>query len=204
MNNDEEEKKGNKEEKKGFWRSWMTIAILITLTIMVAILFNGRAPYIPQNENISTISNSGNSNVTAIDNDTFFKSSANVNIGVMSEDLKCISDAGKSKDFNGIEKCGKLLSEDANLSLKHAEYNVSSPLQLSLKEYRDALEYYNIGGAKLEIGSRNRNVSQMAEAIGYIQNGTARISMVTYILNNENTVPSATAFVHPRIASTST
>lgn len=203
----------NKEEKKGFWRSWMTIIILVALTIMTVFLFNSHGPYVPsfQNENIS-MNNGTNikTNITIVaDNDTLFKNSVRVNLGVIAEDLTCVSNAGQTKNFSKIERCGQFLSENANLSLSQTSgYVVSPPLQLSLGEYRNALKYYNIGGIKLEIGARNRNLAQMGDAIGDIQNGTARINMVTHLLfTNEvySTVPGENTtnkiLIHPKITS---
>jgi hypothetical protein len=219
----------DKEEKKGFWRSWMTITILLALTIMVAFLFSSHSPYIPyQNENTSIgngtnvegstniVGNGtnvegstnivGNSTIV-MDNDTFFKTAVRVNFGTISEDLNCISAAGKNRNFNETERCGKLLSENANLSLMHVSgYNVSHPLQTALNEYKNALEYYNIGGTKLEIGARNRDLSQMGNAIGDIQNGTVRINMVTAVLYGNGTYntmsgTSNTTLVHPKVTS---
>jgi hypothetical protein len=202
----------DKKEKKGFWRSWMTIAVLAALTIMV-LIFNSQSPsMLSQNENISIGNGTnveGSTNVMdnstiPMDNDTFFKSVVKVNLGVISEDLNCISRAGQTRNFNETERCGKLLSENANMSLRHVSgYNVSHPLQATLDEYKKALEYYNIGGAKLEIGARNRDLSQMGDAIGYIQNGTARINVITVVLYGNGTynTTSNTTFVHPKITS---
>jgi len=184
---------GNETEKKGFWRSWMTITILATLVIMTVFLFSNQSPYVPslQNGNISMNNGTGikgsaniiDNSTNAMDNDTLFKNSVRVNLGIIAEDLTCVSNAGQTKNFSKIERCGQFLSENANLSLSQTSgYIVSPPLQLSLGEYMSALKYYNIGGIKLEIGARNRNLAQMGDAIGDIQNGTARINMVTHVL----------------------
>jgi hypothetical protein len=210
----------DKEEKKGFWQSWMIIAVLAILAIMVFI-FN---PYMisKQNENISigngTKDNGtnveGNTNVTdnsivPMDNDTFFKTMVEVNSRTIFENLDCISRAGKTKNFSETERCGKFLSDNANLFLRHLNgYNVSTYLQETLGEYKNALSYYNIGGTKLEIGARSRNLSQMGDAIKYIQNGTIYINKVADVLygnetfnvtnmtsNNSSTYPKITGAV---------
>lgn len=216
----------DQKENKGFWRSWMTITILAALAIMTVFLFSSQSPYVPsfQNGNISMNNGTnvkGSVNIienstNAMDNDTFFKSDVKVNIGIISENLQCISNAGRTKNFTQIERCGQFLSENANISLSHASgYKVSHPLQIPLNEYKKALGYYNIGGTKLVIGAKNRDLSQMGDAIGYIQNGTARFDMVASALyGNElysaasnrtnNTVSNANnaTFAHPKVTGT--
>lgn len=202
----------DEKEKKGFWQSWMTIAILLTLTIMV-IIFNSQGPSIrsEQNENIPignvinippghdnitgrnitdgdtniTVrgTNITGNNIAIMDNDTYFRKMVEVNLGEIYFNLKCISRAGQTQNFSETERCARFLSENSNLSLRHAnDYNVSSSIQNAVREYKNALEYYNIGGTKLAIGARNRNASQMNDAVEDIQNGTAHVDKTTLIL----------------------
>lgn len=206
----------DKKEKKGFWQSWMTITILMALTIMVFI-FNSQGPSIrsEQDENIS-IGNSinvedNNANITdnstiIMDNDTYFKKSVEVNIGVIIDDLNCISEAGKNRDVNATERCGTFLRENSNIYLTSlSRYNVSNSLQTALDDYKKALEYYNAGGSKLETGARNKNTSQIIDAIEYIQNGTTYLDRVAIVLSGNATynatsnATSNTTFVHPEI-----
>ena len=224
---DDKKEENDKKEKTGFWRSWMTIAVLAALTVMVFI-FNSQSPSIRLDQNVNVSISNGtniagngtgndtditNSNIAIINNDTFFKNSVEVNLAVILENLNCISEAGRNRNFNATERCGKFLSESSNIYLRNARgYNVSPSLQPALEQYKSALEFYNIGGTRLEIGARNRNLSQMGDAIEYIQNGTTNVNRVTEVLygngtyntisntssSNANTSSNAT-FIHPKI-----
>lgn len=203
----------DKKEKTGFWQSWMTIAILLAFTLMV-VWFNSQSPSIrPEpDENISigngthvpigngtnfTIENGanistgneenipiGNNTNVQMDIDTSFQNWIVLSFKVIDENLECISKAGNKRNFTDMERCGKFLGDNSNISLRHInEYNnVSSSMKTVLDEYEKALKDYNIGGIKLEIGARNGNVSQMGDAIGDIQNGTNHIKVVDKIL----------------------
>lgn len=116
-------------------------------------------------------------------NDTYFKNWVTISFKTMAENLNCISEAGKNRNFTDMERCGKFLSQNSDNALRFInEYNVSPSMRVVLEEYKKALESYNIGGVKLETGARNRNASQMGNAIKYIEGGTASVNNVTTIL----------------------
>lgn len=209
----------DEKEKTGFWQSWMTIAILSALVIMV-IWSNIQTPSVrPESDENASMGNlthaptSNNANIVRseintqtenitdapADNDTIFKTWMALSFREIDENLYCISKESTFKNFAGIAKCGGLLANNSNFSMRHSTYDVSPSLQTVSDEYMRALEDYNIGGMKLEIGAKNKNESQMGDAIVYIQNGSAHIQLVDSMLNNNNIPSNASGakFVHP-------
>ena len=210
----------DKKEKPGFWQSWMTITVLSALVIMVIWsnvqtpatrpesdenISMGNAAHVPKNNDVNTGENeisaqAENNTDVPMDNDTFFKTWISMSFMAINENLDCISKASGIKNPAGVEVCSGFLANNSNISLKGIEqHNISSSMQNVSEEYIKALEDYNIGGARLEIGARNRNESQMRDAIGYIQNGTAHVKLVDAMLNNNSISSNAsgTKFVHP-------
>lgn len=211
----------DKKEKTGFWQSWMTIVILSALAIMV-IWSNIQTPsvrpesdenvsmgnltHIPTSNNANTVRNDitttvDNSTNVQADNDTIFKTWMALSFKEINGNLDCISKESTFRNFAGIERCSELLANNSNFSMRHTvTYNVSSSLQAVSDEYIRALEDYNIGGMKLEIGARNQNESQMGDAIEYIQNGTAHIQLIDSMLNNNSISSNASGakFIHPQ------
>lgn len=214
------------EKEKKFWQSWMTIVILLAVVVMVA-WFNSQSPAIRLDENISIgngtrvpIENSAgvqigngadvqtgkstgvqieNNTVVQMDNDTFFKAWVAVSFKVINENLDCLYKAGEVRNLTSVEACGRLLAENSNSSLRHMSgyINVSTSLLAVSNEYKKALEDYNIGGVDIVIGAKNKNGSQMSNAIEYIQNGTAHIKLVDKMLSGNNTT--VKKFVNPQI-----
>lgn len=178
----------NRKEKSWIGKNLVLIMVILA-TVLIVILLNGQSLFNGQSsnpisdQNVSIGNNTNMSNETNADKD--FKNWLSLSFMPIYNDLDCISKAGKNQNFSDTELCGKLLKEDSNRSLRQiSKYNVSISLQASLDEYKKSLEYYNIGGLNLEIGARNRNVTQMVEATRYIQNGTENMYIVTNILNN--------------------
>jgi len=200
----------DKKEKTGFWQSWMTIALLLAMTLMV-VWFNSQGPIVRSepDENISignnvnisignnvnmSIANDTNVPTEKMNNDTFFKNWVSVSFDVIKENLDCISTAGYKKDIVNMERCGRFLSDNSNTSLKNInEYSISSSMQKLSDEYRQALEDYNAGGTILEIGAKNENASQMGLAAKYIQSGNMHIEVVNVLFQGN-----ASSFVHPQ------
>ena len=215
----------DKKEKPGLWQSWMTITVLSALVIMV-IWSNihtpatrpeenvsmGNITHVPTDNNVNTEENGINTQVenntgVPVDNNTIFKTWMALSFKEINQNLECISKESTFKNFAGIERCGRLLANSSNFSMRHVDqYNISSSLQNVSDEYIKALEDYNIGGMRLEIGARNQNLSQMGDALDYIQNGTAHIQLVDSMSNNDsmssnNSISnnsSGTKFVHPQ------
>ena len=192
----------DKKEKTTVWK--MPIIIMLAMVIIV-LLFNSQSssPYRDQNENISIENNknvTGNDVVTMDngtniirDNDTYFKNWVTVSFKTIAENLDCISKAGKNRNFTDMERCGKFLSQNSDNNLRFINgYSVSSSMQTTLEEYKEALENYNIGGIKLETGAKNRNASQMGDAIKYIEMGTTGVKNVTTILYPNGTLDTRT------------
>lgn len=194
----------DKKEKTITWKNWMSIIIILAMIIIV-LLFNNQSSslYPGQNKNVSIENNANvngsdtniinNSTKVTSDNDTYFKNWVTVSVKTMTENLNCISKAGKNRNFTDMERCGKFLSENSNNSLRSIdEYNVSPPMQITLEEYKKALQNYNIGGVKLETGARNRNVSQMGDAIIYIERGATDVDNIIVILYPNSTLDTKT------------
>lgn len=95
----------------------------------------------------------------------------------ISDDINCISNAAKNKDFNETARCAKFLEEDSNRSLARIDSfsDISPHFITILDEYKKSLVEYNKGGSYLRIGATNQNISQMANATEYIKNGTAHV-----------------------------
>jgi hypothetical protein len=220
----------DKKDKK-FWQSWMTIAILLAIVIMVA-WSNFRGPIVQPEKNILTgveahvpIGNDANvqtgngddvkttrsigtqaenSTVVPMDNDTFFRTWVGLSFNAISANLDCLYKAGGVRNIIGVEACGKLLADNANASLTHMNdyINVSISMQAASDEYKKALEDYSIGGTNIVIGAKNQNDVQMSDAIGYIQNGTAHVKLVDKMLSGNNTT--GEKFVHPQTGANTT
>ncbi len=223
----------DRKEKTKFWQNWMTIIILLSITIMV-IWSNIQGPAIRSeiDENISinngtyvsesnvrseidknipigggihsqigynkNVQIGSDSNILSendaniltnkMDNDTFFQNWVTVSFDVINSNLNCISESSYKKDFANIEKCGKFLEENSNISLKSInEYNNISPhIKIISDEYEIALKNYSIAGKKLAVGAKNKNVSQMGDAIVYIQDGNDHIKTINNILYQDS------------------
>ncbi len=223
----------DRKEKTKFWQSWMTITILLSVTIMV-IWSNIQGPairsdaeenisivnetYVPDSDKKSetdkniligsgihsqigygknvqigrdpNISSENDTNILSnkMDNDTFFQNWVATSFDVIDANLKCISESSYKKDFANIEKCGRFLEENSNISLRDIkEYdNISPHTKIISDEYESALKDYNIAGNKLTIGARNKNVSQMGYAIEYIQDANNRIKKINSILYQDS------------------
>lgn len=106
------------------------------------------------------------------------------------DDLKCVSKAAKSEDFDQIEICARVLKENSNRSLSQINSyntsNISADLRLALDLYKISLKNYHIGGENLETGAIGKNISVMDSAIRYIQNGTKYASDAIIILKRDN------------------
>ncbi len=191
----------DKKEETGFWKGWMTIVVLLG-TVIIVLWFNSYDPTVRPgpDENISVdnrtrvpIENSadvqiGNGDVAPMDDDTFFRTWVAVSFKTINDNLDCISKASKVRNLVAVEACGKLLSDDSNMSLRDIDkHGANTSMKTVLDEYKKSLEDYYIGGTDLEIGARNGNGSQMAVAIGYIQNGTVHVKLVGKMLSGNDT-----------------
>lgn len=186
----------DKNNEKTWIGQNLTLVVIILVTTLIAILFlfNGQnsSPNLISDQSISVRNNINISNITDISNgtnvtdkDKDFKNWFSLSFMLIYNDLDCISKAGKNQNFSDTELCGKLLKENSNRSLEQiSRHNVSITLQTVLEEYKKSLEYYNVGGINLEIGARNRNMTQIIEATKYIRNGTDNMYIVADILDN--------------------
>lgn len=120
------------------------------------------------------------------DEDKNFKNWVYLSFRSIMYDVNCISKAAEKHNFSETERCGTLLRDNSNRSLGQIDtYNISSSLDEARSEYRQSLEYYNIGGLNLEIGAKNRDPQQMYNATVYIRNGSERMGRVVSLLGNE-------------------
>lgn len=177
----------------------------------------GNGAYVPIGDNVGTqIENSANipikNNVNMptgntvnmstgeMDNDTFFKTWIGVSFNAINYDLNCISEAGYKKDMASVERCGRFLKNNSDISLKDiSDYSVSPSMQKLSVEYRQALEDYNVAGTNLEIGARNRNASEMALGAAYLQSGNMHIEVVNVLFSGNTS-----GFVHPQAGANQT
>jgi hypothetical protein len=113
-----------------------------------------------------------------------------MNYQTIAEDLKRIRDNARNKNFTTMEMSGKFLKDHSNMFLGQIdEFNVSSYQKATLVEYKKSLDEYNIGGLYLEDGSKNKNVTEMNDSIGHIQNGIYNEYRVMQMLYENNTTP---------------
>lgn len=183
----------DKKEKTVSWKNWISMIIILAMIIFVS-FFNSQSQILfpDQNEKRADNNTSFAENTTNIDanitmnDDIYFKKLATVSLKTIAENLNCINKGGKNKNFTDIERCGKFLRENTNNSLRTMnQLNVSSSMQVTFEEYKNALINYNIGGEKLEIGAINRNASQMGDAIKHIENGNVGINNMTTFFQNK-------------------
>ncbi len=160
------------------------LGTIVILLVIVAVLL-----FLTPNQNLFSNSASKDpakknmQNVT--DEDKNFKNWVYLSYRPIFDDLTCVSNAVNKKSFNETERCGRLLKDDTNRTLRQIEtYNVSVYMQAAWSEYKKSLEYYNLGGLNLEMGARNRNINELDDANMYIHNGTDRIERVMQILKN--------------------
>lgn len=210
----------NEMKKEGTWKDWISVVIVLVIIIAGVLYYNYSLVPVPvptSDGNVSEsnsantlvdnntgilIENSTNDTVLVIDKDGAFKNTLEVDNRVIYEDLVCISNAAKNKNFDETARCGRLLSDAADaITISINNSKVSPSLQTVLDDYKKSLKDYNVGGEMLETGAIYRNATQMNEAGMYIQNGTVRITKIVETLYGNST--SNLKYIHEKATNNS-